>query len=200
LSVRWLRPDTAYLRRQSILANAIGGVLVALSLLLAAFVLPRAWHNDALRAVMLPAVAFIVIALSALWCYLRMLHAAAGEMRLGATADGLRYRLPRWQGALRLSEGTEPWQRVFHDGDRLLAGPMLLLVRTPLGSMFDAREVAETIEPRIPAANRLSGRALTLQAFRAGAFRPALILWAATVALGGALMLLLPHLGPRASP
>ncbi len=173
--VRWLEVDPAFIERQSrLLGRAAWAFGLGLAAMAAFAVLafgealqePRVRNLGILTAIMAVAAVALGVAMPG------RMRRRVPATRLGASRDGLHFRVP---DVTRLSqeaaprEGVARWQDVHFDGRRLLVGREVIVVKLPVGGeLFDRDRLAGEILAHVPAANRIGALGLEIRAVRAG--------------------------------
>jgi hypothetical protein len=159
VAIQWVTPRRVFLRRMKVTWLGVSWLTLLYAVCAIAYVVLHVpvftWGGLRTYVPMLGLTFFIALLVFVTY---RVTARAFEGLRLGASADTLRYEIPRTPFKLR--EGAVPWSQVWHDGKRrLLVGTNLLLLWQPIGgAVFDEAELRSVVLDRIPRANVVDPR------------------------------------------
>jgi hypothetical protein len=173
--VRWLDVDPGFNERQSRLMRRMSwaiGLATAAAAAVMVLAFGEALLAPGVRLAAIVAAISVVTALAAGMAMTGRTRHQFQAMRLGASREGLHFRIP---DLARLGRGAAPreglarWQDVHFDGRRLLVGRDLIVVKPTVGGeLFDRERLAGEILAHVPPANRVGTLGLEFRAVRAG--------------------------------
>jgi hypothetical protein len=168
-NVRWVAVSSAYpeLARAGvkklawIQAIAMPGI-VAITVLTFG---PGVFHDPKFQTILWMIGALIVLFILIIPFSVRNAGKQYEGYRIGASASGLHYELPRFMAPFGMNrEGRSDWQDVYYDGRRLLAEQKVLMLKTPQGvPLFEEEELRSVILANVPPSNVVSPDKLMLK-------------------------------------
>ena len=156
--IRWIGPRPAYEKRlRFFTVAATWGLLIYATLVVAWAMVKLPVFNWLGVRTYLPILAMVFLVGVLAFVALREAARSFSLLRLGASAESLRYELPR--PFLPIRQGEVPWTGVYYDGKhRLLVGEHIVALWQPLGRTFDDAELKAVVLDRIPASNVVDAR------------------------------------------
>lgn len=160
--VRWVAVSSAYLdsaRRNARYAVWLAPAFLALAGILLFFVFGMDVLRDAKVRAHLATMTVALLAFAVITPFAaRRAQQRLAQYRLGASAAGLSWQLPKNAPGAGDRPGRVPWRDVYFDGNVILAGRKQLRVRIPQrrDCMFDAEELRKAILVNIPKENLLT--------------------------------------------